>query len=115
MVLVHSILWFGFFFFLVFVVPLQEKTLADFKVKLPEDAVTVIGLSQAAHQSIYFVPLLLLLFLVLDGYVLYLLREKVNSMLYSWLWFLLAALVPLLATYYCWRALSAPLLDGLAQ
>jgi len=98
-------------------VPRFQKTLADFKLKVPWATEVILSVSEWIVQFWFLLsPLLLILFLILDAPVYFLMRLRYPSK--SWLWSGLMTLLPLAVLSIIFAALLLPqlkVLEGLSK
>jgi len=114
--LVHGLAWAPFFVTLLIYVPRYKKMFADFGLKLPWVTEFLIDLSDMFAEAFPFVPAILSLCVVLDGWLLYCLRRWSRPL--SWVWFVLLLIAGIVAFFIVRLAVMLPmveLMEGLAK
>ncbi len=114
---IHIFLWLAVLGVMIIWVPRFQKTLADFKLKVPWATEVILSVSEWIVQFWFLLsPLLLILFLILDAPVYFLMRLRYPSK--SWLWSGLMTLLPLAVLSIIFAALLLPqlkVLEGLSK
>jgi hypothetical protein len=102
LVLCHAVPWTILLLSLLMIVPRYEQTFHDYNLTLPGLTEIVLGLSRWVGGFWFLVPFVLVIFLALDGAVLFLLRGSPRTRALSWAWFVVQLLVPPAAGALCW-------------
>ena len=113
---IHAVLCLAVAALLIFYIPRVERVLREFNIKLPASTEWVLGVGRWLANYWYILPPSFLLWLVLAGGLLGVLRQYNRGL--GWLWALLLLLLPLLAGIFAFFAIWNPyvrLLEGLSR
>src|SRR5262249_50466867 len=109
-VLLHGALWLPFVITMLVVVPRAHKVFADFHLQLL--ALTEVVLAVGDWMSAFYplLPVVIAPLLLMDGLILYVLRQGADTRRYGHLWSLLMVVLPLVVLAGTWVALGLSLL-----
>jgi hypothetical protein len=114
LVIVHGLAWGGFFLWMHGLVSEGQRISTDlrtqYQIALPALTEWVLGATGWITSGIYLPLIFIVLFLALDGWLLFILRHETKNRELSWVWFVfLILMLGVITGFTKWALVSLPL------